>query len=109
MLLYPHPVVNKQAVFIKLSGDPSSYESVSDTALYMVALSAARYNPVIKPFYDRLRAVSKPAKVARCATARKLLHLAFAVAIYQEVLIRSISQRDSGKLPLHKRIESSIF
>jgi hypothetical protein len=34
---------------------------------------------VIKPFYDRLRAAGKPAKVAQCAAARKLLHLAWAV------------------------------
>jgi hypothetical protein len=50
----------------------------------MATLSAARYNPVIKQFDDRLRAAGKPAKVARCAAARKLLHLAFAVAINQE-------------------------
>jgi len=48
------------------------------------SLSAARYNPVIKPFYDRLRAAGKPGKVARCAAARKLLHLAYAVATNQE-------------------------
>jgi transposase len=54
------------------------------TALYLATLSAARYNPVIKRFYDRLRAAGKPAKVARCAAARKLLHLAFAVATHQE-------------------------
>ena len=29
--------------------------------------------------YERLRAAGKPAKVARCAAARKLLHLAYAV------------------------------
>lgn len=50
------------------------------TALYMATLSAAQYNPVIKPFYDRLRAAGKPKKVARCAAARKLLHLIWAVA-----------------------------
>jgi transposase len=49
------------------------------TALYLATLSAARYNPSIKATYDRLRAAGKPAKVARCAAARKLLHLAFAV------------------------------
>jgi transposase len=49
------------------------------TALYMATLSAARYNPVIKTFYTRLREAGKPAKVARCAAARKLMHLAFAV------------------------------
>lgn len=49
-------------------------------ALYMATLSAARYNPAIKAFYDRLRAAGKPMKVARCAAARKLLHLAWALA-----------------------------
>jgi transposase len=50
------------------------------TVLYLATLSAARYNPAIKPFYDRLRARGKPSKVARCAAARKLLHIAWAVA-----------------------------
>jgi len=50
------------------------------TALYMATLSAARTNPPIKAFYDRLRAAGKPKKVARCAAARKLWHLAWAVA-----------------------------
>ncbi len=42
-------------------------------ALYMAALSAARYNPVLLPFYLRLRAKEKPAKVALTAVMRKLL------------------------------------
>jgi len=50
------------------------------TALYLATLSAARHNPHIRPFYDRLRAAGKPTKVARCAAARKLLHLAYALA-----------------------------
>jgi len=49
------------------------------TALYRATLAAARHNPVIKAFDDRLRAAGKPPKVARCAAARKLLHLAWAV------------------------------
>lgn len=49
------------------------------TALYLATLSAAQHNPVIRPFYQRLRAAGKPGKVARCAAARKLLHLAWAV------------------------------
>ncbi|WP_072032420.1 IS110 family transposase [Fischerella sp. PCC 9605] len=49
------------------------------TALYLATLSAAQSNPVIKSFYDRLRAAGKPMKVARCAAARKLLHIAWAV------------------------------
>jgi len=42
-------------------------------ALYMAALSAARCNPVLKPFYQRLRAKDKPAKVALTAVMRRLL------------------------------------
>lgn len=53
------------------------------TALYMATLSAARYNPAIKAFYDRLRAGGKPHKVARCAAARKLLHQAWALGTKQ--------------------------
>jgi len=41
--------------------------------LYMAALVATRYNPVIKTFYQRLLAAGKPKKVAITACARKLL------------------------------------
>lgn len=41
--------------------------------LYMAALSASRYNPVIKVFYQRLREAGKPFKVALTACMRKLL------------------------------------
>lgn len=41
--------------------------------LYMGALVATRYNPVIRAFYQRLRAAGKPAKVALTACMRKLL------------------------------------
>ena len=43
------------------------------SALYMAAFNAIRYNPILKPFYKRLRAAGKPFKVALIATARKLL------------------------------------
>ena len=49
------------------------------TALYMATLAAARYNPGLRTFSQRVRAAGKPSKVARCATARKLLHLAWAM------------------------------
>ncbi len=45
----------------------------------MATLSASRHNPMIREFYQRLRDAGKPMKVARCAAARKLLHLAWAV------------------------------
>ena len=49
------------------------------TALYLATLNAARFNPVIQVFYERLLAAGKPPKVARCAAARKLLQIAWAV------------------------------
>jgi transposase len=42
-------------------------------ALYMGALVATRWNPVIRACYQRLRAAGKPAKVALVACMRKLL------------------------------------
>jgi transposase len=48
-------------------------------ALYMAALSAVRFNAPVKQLYDRLIAAGKPPKVALCAAARKLLHIAWAV------------------------------
>ena len=51
--------------------------------IYLATLSTARFNPLIKAYYDRLRAAGKLMKVARCACARKLLHIAFAVATRQ--------------------------
>jgi transposase len=43
------------------------------SALYMAALSATRFNPIIKKFYDRLIAKGKPKKVAIVACMRKLI------------------------------------
>jgi len=43
------------------------------TALYMATVTAARHNPAIRVFYQRLRAAGKPAKVALTACMRKLL------------------------------------
>ncbi len=41
--------------------------------LYMSALAATRANPVIRAFFQQLRAAGKPAKVALTACMRKLL------------------------------------
>jgi len=41
--------------------------------LYMAALAATRFNPILSAFYKRLRANGKPAKLALTATMRKLL------------------------------------
>lgn len=49
------------------------------SALYMASLSAVRYDPVLKAFYQRLRAAGKPAKVALVACMHKLLTILNAV------------------------------
>jgi transposase len=49
------------------------------TALYMPTISAIRFNPLIRQFYDRLRAAGKPPKVAITACMRKLLILLNAI------------------------------
>ena len=41
--------------------------------LYMAALTARRFNPVIKAFADRLEAAGKPFQVMLTACMRKLL------------------------------------
>jgi transposase len=69
------------------------------TALYMATLSAARYNPAIRQFYDRLRTAGKPAKVARCAAARKLLHLAWAVVHKRQAYDPAYEQRRAPRVP----------
>jgi transposase len=48
-------------------------------ALYMGALVAARRNPVVREFYERLLAAGKPKKVALVACMRKLLSIVNAV------------------------------
>jgi transposase len=52
-------------------------------ALYMAALVATRYNPVIQAFYHRLVAAGKPKKVALTACMRKLLTILNAMMRHQ--------------------------
>lgn len=49
-------------------------------ALYMAAVAAVRWNPVVKAFHARLRAAGKPGKVALVACAHKLLTILNAMA-----------------------------
>ena len=51
--------------------------------LYMATVVAIRYNPVIAPFYARLRAAGKPGKVALIAAMHKLLTILNAIAKQQ--------------------------
>lgn len=52
-------------------------------ALYMAAIVAARFNPVIRAFYQRLRAAGKAKKVALVACMRKLLMIINAMLKHQ--------------------------
>jgi transposase len=49
------------------------------SVLYMAALAAARYNPALRAFAERLKSAGKAAKVCLVAVARKLLTIANAV------------------------------
>jgi len=49
------------------------------SALYMATLSAARWDPTIKTFYQRLLAAGKPPKLALTACMHKLLTIINAV------------------------------
>lgn len=53
-------------------------------ALYFPALSALRWNPVIRAFGERLRARGKVPMAIVVAAMRKLLHLAFGVLRHQQ-------------------------
>ncbi len=48
-------------------------------ALYMPAIVARRYNPVVKEFADRLKKAGKPNMVIVGAVMRKLLHIIYGV------------------------------
>lgn len=63
------------------------------TALYLATLSAAQHNPVINACQERMRAAGKRPKVARCAAARKLLHIAWAVVHHDEEFDPAYAQR----------------
>lgn len=65
----------------KMKGVRTTWGGRSDVrcALYMAVMSAMRYDPVIKAFYERLRAAGKPAKVAMVACMHKLLTIINAI------------------------------
>ena len=52
--------------------------------LYMAAHVAARWNPVLRAFHQRLRAAGKPPKVALVACMRKLLTILNAMLHHQQ-------------------------
>jgi len=67
-------------------------------ALYMAALVAARFNPAIRAFYQRLQAAGKPKKVALTACMRKLLTMLNAMARDQsswQIVSSPLASQDS--------------
>jgi transposase len=52
--------------------------------LFMAAQASARYNPVFKALYDKLRASGKAHKVALCAIARRIVHVAYGMIKHQK-------------------------
>ena len=54
--------------------------AIVHSTLHMAMLSAVRYNPVIRAFYERLIAAGKPKKVALVACSHKLLRILNAMA-----------------------------
>jgi transposase len=58
------------------------------SAMYMAALSAIRFNPILKAIYQRMRKNKRPAKVAMIAVMRKML-------IYLNALLKTLSAQAS--------------
>lgn len=54
------------------------------TARYLATLSGTQHNPVLKAMDDCLRTAGKPTKVARCAVARTLVRIAWAVVTKEQ-------------------------
>jgi transposase len=88
-------------------------------ALYMAALVASRHNPVIRAFYERLRAAGKPAKVALVACLRKLLVILTAILRTRtpwrghenktsqgvpDVVLSPLSPRHHSTHPVHQEV-----
>jgi transposase len=54
------------------------------SALFMGAMTAVRFNPILKTFFDRLVQAGKPKMVALIAVARKLLTILNAIVRDQQ-------------------------
>src|SRR5690606_8260984 len=71
-------VVSRQRELSRKANDMGGRANVR-TALFMATLSAARFNPVIRRFYERLLAAGKAPMVALIACMRKLLTILNAI------------------------------
>ena len=66
-------------------------------AVYMAAVSAVRYNPPLRAFYERLLRRGKPKKVALVAAARKLLALMLTLLIHERDFDPTWAARHPGR------------
>ena len=64
-------------------------------ALFMAAMVAARFNPILKTFYARLTAAGKPKKAALIAVARKLLTILNAILLETKSHGKPLDSQDS--------------
>lgn len=102
--LAPHPYQSGSSVYRRPHIGQLGQRRLR-TALYMAAITAVRFNPRLRPFYERLRAAGKPAKVALCAVARKLIHIAWALVTKEQSFCaeppvhRAPSSGDPAALP----------
>ena len=87
-MLLPESEIGKLVGVVPLNRDSGAFKGRRTTwggradvraALYMATLSAVRFNPALKAFYERLCAAGKPAKVALVACMHKLLTIINAV------------------------------
>lgn len=77
--LCPREYSSGTSIYRRPSIGMAGHQRLRDS-LYMAALSAIRYNPVIRTYYERMLKRGKAKKVAVIASARKLLHICFALA-----------------------------
>lgn len=75
--LAPHPKQSGSSINGYRSIGGAGHRPLRNT-LYMASAPASRFNPILKAFYNKLLARGKPKKLARCAVARKLIHMAWA-------------------------------
>jgi transposase len=52
---------------------------------YLSTVTALRFNPVIKRYYEKLIGCGKPGKVAVIACERKLLHIAWSYVVKERM------------------------
>jgi transposase len=75
-----NPAIRESGSSVKGRGKISKVGSKQlRSLLYLPAMSALRYNPIIKAFGDRLKAKGKNGKVIIVAAMRKLLHMIYGI------------------------------